>query len=682
MILVFIANSSMAKTLHVGQGQQYKTLQQAAAIAQPGDKIVVHNGVYTQRENISNLSGDFENPIIIYAEEEGKVIYRDQSEAWHLSSCSNLFIYGFIFESQTSNGVNIDDSGNYDNSTFNIIIKNCTFRNMNASGNNDLLKLSGVNSITVENCVFLNGASGGSGIDMVGCHSSKFIKNKFKNMGSNCIQIKGGSQYIQIAQNTFIDGGKRALNLGGSTGLEYFRPQNAPFEAADILVYSNIFIRSWAPIAYVGSTGVKVFNNTFYKPENWVFRILQETVDTNRFVACGDNEFSNNIIYFGDNLHRIVNIGPNTRPETFAFSNNLWYNFDNPDFDDPQLPAEETNAIIQQNPLFVSENEYNFDLAVSSPAIGNGKSVLAPDLDFKDRYFKDKCSIGAFEYNGVFKDFLTDSGTVWYYHYNNTITYQTLRTKGKKVIGTNEVSIIENDAISNDFIDNRMNFNLFTTGGITYIGNINKSDNEFKVLYDYNLNVGDTLFSYSLCSEPFLTYIDSVKFEFLAGKVRKVYITSPITENNSDDCSLYFGEQGKLVEGIHSVNSFMLGNANTNNSYSDSLRCYTYHNEKGIEFIEHFSSFPCDSIKTFVDDPVFFFYRIYPNPVKENLNILFNDYFSGTIGIYEISGRRLLYNTEDKKRSSNIDVSSLVAGIYFLEINNGQGIFVRKFVKM
>ncbi len=681
LLLILLTSNTFGRTIHVGQGQQYQTLEQAAAIAQPGDKIIVHNGIYTQREDITNLNGEKENPVIIYAEEEGKVIFRGQTEAWHLSSCSNLFIYGFVFENQTSNGVNIDDSGNYDNSTFNITIKNCIFRDMNASGNNDLLKLSGLNDFTVENCSFQNGANGGSGIDMVGCHEGRFIKNIFENMGSNCIQVKGGSQYITITQNTFIDGGNRSLNLGGSTGLEYFRPHDAPFEAADVDVYSNIFIRSWAPIAFVGSTRVRVFNNTFYKPENWVFRILQETVDTSRFIACGDNEFSNNIIYFGDNLHRIVNIGPNTRPESFIFANNLWYNFDNPDFDNPGLPAEETNPVIQKNPLFENIDEYNFDLTSSSPAIGKGKSVLAPELDFKNRYFKDTCSIGAFEYNGVFKDFTGEPGTVWYNHFGYPGDYQTIKITGKETIDNKEVSFIDNHVFSYDFGGTKMKFNLFTSAGITYLGNLYDSNNEFVKIYDYNLKTGDTLRSFGICEKPILTIIDSVKFDFVAGKVRKIFITHPYYDD-SNNCNSYFGDPGKLIEGIHSVYTFMLGNEYFNNVYSDSLRCYTYYNEKGIEFTTHFVDYSCDSIIVATEDPVFDNINVFPNPANDILNIGFDEDFTGLIEIIDIPGRVILSNYQKVKNILQFDISSLAKGIYYIKLKTDKGIYIRKFIKI
>ena len=683
LVFIFTIAISFGKTIYIGHGQQFTTIQQAASIAQPGDKLIVMNGIYTQRENISNLNGKFGNPIIIHAQEEGKVIYRGQSEAWHLSSCSNLFIYGFIFENQTSNGVNIDDSGNYDNSTFNIIIKNCVFRDINASGNNDLLKLSGLEDFTIENCIFQNGADGGSGIDMVGCHSGLFYKNKFENMGSNCIQVKGGSQYITIKRNTFIDGGRRSLNLGGNTGLEYFRPHNAPFEAADINVYSNIFIRSWAPIAFVGSTRVKVYNNTFYKPENWVFRILQETVDTSRFIACGDNEFSNNIIYFGNSLHRILNTGPDTRPETFVIDNNLWYNFENPEFDSFNLPVTENNSIKGKDPLFINQNNLNFDLSQNSPAIAKAKQNLSPELDFKLRYFADSPSIGAFEYNGISKDFTSEPGTTWYYHFSYPGDYQTINIITKVIKDNKEVSIIDNNAYSYDFSGNIMKLNLFTTDGITYIGRIDDIERDFEILYDYNLKTNDTLFSTSYyCSNPFKSLIDSVRFEFMAGKVRKILYTSPVSINAGDNCKYYFGQPGKLVEGIHSVNSFMLGSEYLDNNYTDSLRCYSYTNNKGIRYTTHFLDPPCDTIIVGTEDLPYFSIEIYPNPVKNKINIDFDDNFTGTIEIFDISGKLLLSQHQKSSSYYHFDISTFPKGTYFLKIRNKIGVYTNKFVKI
>lgn len=211
-IIVFLVCSITvinSKTIYVNPDLQFKTLQSAAAIAEPGDIIIIKNGIYYNRENIVNLNGSQDNPIIIHAEDENKVIYSGQSEAWHLSSCSYLFITGIIFENQSANGVNIDDGGNLYGSAHHITIQNCTFRDMNASGNNDQLKLSGLDDFVIENCNFSGGSAGGSGIDMVGCHYGRITGNRFESLGSSGIQAKGGSQFIEILQNTFVNGGDR-----------------------------------------------------------------------------------------------------------------------------------------------------------------------------------------------------------------------------------------------------------------------------------------------------------------------------------------------------------------------------------------------------------------------------------------------------------------------------------------
>ena len=92
---------------------------------------------------------------------------------------------------KTINGVNVDDGGNYDTPTHHIVFRYCQWKDMNATGNNDQLKLSGVDYFQIANCSFENGSSGGSMVDMVGCHNGIFRSNTFNNGGSNSIQAKG-----------------------------------------------------------------------------------------------------------------------------------------------------------------------------------------------------------------------------------------------------------------------------------------------------------------------------------------------------------------------------------------------------------------------------------------------------------------------------------------------------------
>ena len=397
LLLLFISFHASAFTLHVGSGYPYSTLDLAAAVAVPGDTILVHSETYNGGLFIADLQGTESAWIHILVAPGGTVIFNGGTNAWQFTDAAYLEIRGFIFEHQTGNGLNFDDGGSYETPAHHILFADCTFRNISASGNNDLLKLSGLDDFEITNCMFMNGAAGGSGIDMVGCHDGLIKNCSFENPGSNSIQAKGGTSNIEITRNFFKNGGARAVNLGGSTGLPFFRPLDAPYESADLKVYANIFIGSEAPIAYVGTINTEVVNNTIYLPTKWVLRILQETVDPDRFAPCGNNTFRNNIIYLDERCSVECNIGPNAAPETFTFSNNLWYHVDDAGWPGPDLPVADPDHIVGQDPLFVNESNDDFDLTEGSPAIGSGYALENPALDYIGASFLNPRSIGAYE---------------------------------------------------------------------------------------------------------------------------------------------------------------------------------------------------------------------------------------------------------------------------------------------
>ncbi len=402
MALLFFLTWSFelqSQVLEVGMGRTYATPAAAAAFAKAGDTIMIFSGNYISPNRITQLHGEANQYITFLGVDAENVIFEETTQAFHFSDVSYIRIENITIQRQSANGMNIDDGGTFDTPSHHIEITNCIFQNMASQGNNDLLKLSGVDDFKISRCQFRNGANGGSGIDMVGCHNGYISESFFENMGSNAIQAKGGTQFLKIRGNKFKNCGLRTLNLGGSTSLEFFRPQNAAFESADIDVYANIFIGSTAPIAYVGCTRVHVVNNTIINPSNWAIRILQETVDPNRFVPCSHNSFVNNVVYHANSLSRHVNIGPNTLPATFTFSNNLWYNHQLPQNSTPILPVAENNGIIAQNPLFMDVFMEDFSLMPGSPAIDKGATT-----DFLSDFFNNQVpsgsghDIGAIEY--------------------------------------------------------------------------------------------------------------------------------------------------------------------------------------------------------------------------------------------------------------------------------------------
>lgn len=396
-IFVLLQTAVLARTLEVGAGKEFSNIRSAASQAIAGDTILVFSGVYPGGMLISELRGTNENKIYIIGEPNTEVIISGGNNSIQFSDARHLEIRNLIIQNQTSNGMNIDDGGDYSSPTEFLTIKSCIFRNINASGNNDLLKMSGIDNFVIEDCIFENGAAGGSGIDMVGCHNGVIKNCRFINMGSNGIQAKGGTQYIEIYANYFENCGQRTLNLGGSTGLDFFRPSDAKFEAADLQVYSNIFIGSLAPFAFVGSVRVDVINNTIINPERWIVRILQETVDENRFEKCGNNRFENNLIYFGE-ISTETNIGPNTAPETFSFKNNFWFKYNNLNWQGPNIPVVDANQIIGLDPLFEDISQFNLKLKPESPAKSYIDYSGSPHYDFSGKSYAYPRSAGAFEF--------------------------------------------------------------------------------------------------------------------------------------------------------------------------------------------------------------------------------------------------------------------------------------------
>lgn len=388
----------LGNVITVGENGDFETLSDVESILLAGDTVIILNGTYSNgTQFLEDLSGTEEAPIVIKAESLHDVIFSGGTEGIHLINCVYIVVEGLLFENQTGNAMNIDDGGDYTTPAHHITIRDCIFQNIDATGNNDLLKLSGLDSFLIEDCVFQFGAAG-SGVDMVGCHWGTIQSNYFLDTGNSGIQAKGGTQFITIRKNTFEDLDQRALNLGGSTGLEFFRPPLPDpivdaFEAADLDVYSNVFVGSWSPIAYVGCVRVKVYNNTIYKPENWVIRILQETTEEG-FLTCGDNEFRNNIIYLSEDLTE-VNIGPDTDDQSFVFSNNTWFNEDDDSWS-PSLPVEDVDQIIE-DPLFVDGPMLDFHLDQASPCIESGTYFEIVNSDFDGYLFYDPPSSGAFE---------------------------------------------------------------------------------------------------------------------------------------------------------------------------------------------------------------------------------------------------------------------------------------------
>lgn len=320
--------------------------------AKAGDVLQIKPGTYRGGVSATGLRGTKDRPIVIEgADEKDLPVIQGGGSGLQLSDCQYVTVRRLLLRGATGNGLNIDDGGNMDQSSVGIVIEKVRVEDVGPRGNTDGIKLSGLRDFAVRECTVEGW--GGNAIDLVGCADGVIEKCTVRGKpGFDCTtgpQLKGGTRDVIVRDCLFDNAGQRAVNAGGSTGLQFFRPLDAAYEAKDLTIENNTFIGSDAPVAFVGIDGAVFRRNTIIDPTRWVLRILQESKDA-RFARCRNVTFERNlIVYKRATTHSHVNIGGDTEPATFTFKENWWYCSDRPE-DRPQLPSQEIDAVVGEDP--------------------------------------------------------------------------------------------------------------------------------------------------------------------------------------------------------------------------------------------------------------------------------------------------------------------------------------------
>ena len=342
-VLLFTVNgNAQAGEVHVENSLE---LERAIGKLRPGITLLLEPGIYSGGIYLRDVKGTEELSILIRgADRENPPLFSGGRQALHLAECSYLTLRHIKVEGFPTNGINIDDGSSYETPAHHIILDDVTILETGPKGNHDALKMSGVDHFVVRKCRFEGW--GGSGIDMVGCHHGIVEDCTFTGRPgfsqSNGVQLKGGTEDVLVQCCFFNNTGQRSINLGGSTGLQFFRPKVRDCEARNITVAGNRFVGGMAPVAWVTSDGGHVQHNTIVLPEKWILRILQENRDA-RFKPCHDGVFERNLIIFDSNIRTFVNVGPGTSAETFTFEHNACAAVDR--YRKPSLPVPEINGI-------------------------------------------------------------------------------------------------------------------------------------------------------------------------------------------------------------------------------------------------------------------------------------------------------------------------------------------------
>jgi hypothetical protein len=369
--IAFIAfRPAAAEEIRVNDRDQ---LGRALARARAGTTILLASGEYRGGLSRAGLRGTKDQPIVIAAADpKDPPVIAGGAVGLHLSSPQHVELRDIVIADASGNGLNIDDSGRAETPAEHVVLRNLVVRAGSPRGNRDGIKLSGLSTFRIENCRVQRWGTSGSAIDMVGCRDGVVKECQFLHAGgdgANGVQTKGGSSDIVIQRCRFEDAGGRAVNIGGSTGLAYFRPTDANFEARNITVQDCEFLGGMCAVAFVGVDGALVEHNTIYRPSRWPLRILQENTDP-RFVSCCNGRFVNNVVAFrASEVREVINIGGQTAPETFEFSGNLWHCLDQPAATSRlvRTPVKDRSAIFDRAPEFKDAEKGDITLPARRP---------------------------------------------------------------------------------------------------------------------------------------------------------------------------------------------------------------------------------------------------------------------------------------------------------------------------
>lgn len=283
-----------------------------------------------------------ERLVVEASDPERPPVFVGGANAWQFSRCEGLVVRNLVCRGQTGNGLNIDDGGEMEQPVSGVRIQNVTVLETGPRGNFDGIKCSGLTDLVIEDCRIEGW--GGQAIDFVGCR--KAVIRRCRITGREGFsqatgpQFKGGSEDVVIEDCVLVNAGQRPIHAGGSTGVDYFRPPGAKYEARSITIRRNVIVGGDCAAAFTGVDGAVFEGNVIVNPSHWVFRILQET-RLEGFAPCRNVLVRGNVIVFQRaGLRTEVNVGDGTKPETFRFERNWWFAEDEPRRSQPTLPGQ------------------------------------------------------------------------------------------------------------------------------------------------------------------------------------------------------------------------------------------------------------------------------------------------------------------------------------------------------
>lgn len=354
----------------------FKTLQKAVVILNPGDTVLVKDGVYKETFELKR-SGKADSWITIRSiNRHGAKILPDYGYSAVMLHASYIIFDGF--EVKAIEGHGIESVGNH-----HTVVKNCYAHHCGAAGivgfQNDYMVIE--NNITCFNAFTNEWQCSGISI----CSPVAFDKIPgFHFIVRNNISY-GNDVHVPHPEWKYSDGNGIIIDVFRNNGYKN-----------GALVENNLaYYNGGRGIHVFMSDNVTVRNNTCYKNiKNREIASARCDMDSYDSSNC---TFINNIVYSGgfDNTYAVQD----HTSKNNVWKNNLFYNGKINRTNSSAVIDETTGNIFDRDPLFVDEGQ-DFRLQQGSPAIDAGTAefdVPGTDLDNTGRP-ADKVDIGCYEY--------------------------------------------------------------------------------------------------------------------------------------------------------------------------------------------------------------------------------------------------------------------------------------------
>ncbi len=371
--LLLTAATLSARTIGVASTE---ALKKALAAAAPGTRILLAGGKYKGGLWAGDVHGKPGAPIEIAAKDRNDPpIFQGGRMGFEMARCSYVVLDRLVAERAELNNIQFWNSHH-------IVIRNCISRDIAGKGNCDGIKLTAVSDFLLDGCFVMKWGAEGSAVDMVGCRRGLITKCTFsypdvKGQTANTIQPKCGAFNIGVYKCAFEDSSFRAMQFGGGIGpgrinrYDHFGKLKATgYSGVDMVAMGNFIRGGAAAVAYCSAANCAFEYNTIVDPRKYVMRILFEGGEK----PTADNTFARNLIVHGK-LESVVNVGAKTKPETFRFAENFWFNRLDPAGSIPKLPAAEKSPAGGTDPKL----DKDFRPAKAGPAAAYG--AHAPGLE-------------------------------------------------------------------------------------------------------------------------------------------------------------------------------------------------------------------------------------------------------------------------------------------------------------